>query len=103
MKKFDLTTSEGLSIAKSFLGKEILSHPLIVLGKMILDKLFSTPEEQGKVVRELIEKGKREGVDEMEIEMYDKGGLDIDAPIEGCKIQAHIGKNQKTRIHVKYK
>lgn len=74
-----------------------------MLGKYIVDKLFSSPEEQGKVARDLIIAGKKEGVDEMEIELSDNGGFDVNIPLDGVKIDVHIGKNQKTKIKVKYK
>ncbi|MBD5368119.1 MAG: hypothetical protein HDR83_02485 [Bacteroides sp.] len=105
MKKFDLTTQAGVALAQNFLGTSLIGNggPLFIVGKYLLDKLFTTPEEQGKVVQNLIEKGKKEGVDEMEIELKDRGGLAFNAPIEGCNIDVHVGKDQKMRIKVKYK
>ncbi len=81
MKKFDLTTQSGLVLAQNFLGQTLITSPILILGKYIFDKLFSTPEEQGKVVRDLIEKGKKEDVDEMEIELIDKGGLNLNITV----------------------
>ena len=105
MKKFDLTTQDGVALAQNFLGRSLIGNggPLLMIGKYLLDKLFTTPEEQGEVVQNLIEKGKQEGVDEMEIELKDRGGLSFNAPIEGCNIDVHVGKDQKTTIKVKYK
>ncbi len=69
----------------------------------MLDKIFSTPEEQGRIINDIIEKGRKEGVDEMEIEFHDKGGFNLNAPIDGCKVDVHIGKDQNVRLNVRYK
>lgn len=55
-------------------------------------------------MKKLIEAGKANGVDEMEIKLDNKKGLHIDAPIdEKCKIDTVIGSDEKVTIKVKYK
>lgn len=103
MKTIDLTTESGIEKARTFLSTAALLNPGFALVKWALDKLFTTPEEQGKTVERLIEAGKKQGVDEMKIVMKDKGGLTIKVPNEGCEIDVHAGKNQTTVVHVKYK
>lgn len=108
MHKFDLTTINGVKKAEEFFGLSLglglgLFNPTLVLGKWLIDKLFSTPEEESRAISQLIEKGRQDGVSEMEIIIKDKGGLNLNVPIEDCKIEAHAGKNQKTIIKVKYK
>lgn len=39
----------------------------------------------------------------MEIEFHDKGGFNLNAPIDGCKVDVHIGKDQNVRLNVRYK
>ena len=102
MKKFDLTTQEGVLNAYKYAFTEyFLFIPRSITA--IIERIFASPEEQQKLVEDIIKKGKEEGVDAMEIELEDKGGINLDRPIEGCEIKGNIGKNQKYKINVKYK
>lgn len=105
METFDLTTKDGMEIAKKY----VLSYfelttvgMLYKLGKIIFDS--DRVKKQGKTVEDLIKVGKEKGVDEMEITLDNKKGLHFDAPIdEGIKIDTVLGSDEKVRIRVKYK
>jgi len=104
MKKFDLTTSEGLKKAMDnpFLP---IFFPQIWLVKKTF-ALFSntdTISEQRKTAIELIKSGKEKGVDELEIVLSQKAGLNIESDFEGIPIKAQIGKNGDMTLKVKYK
>lgn len=105
METFDLTTKDGMEIAKKY----VLSYfelttvgMLYKLGKIIFDS--DRVKKQGKTVEDLIKVGKEKGVDEMEITLDNKNGFHFDAPIdEGIKIDTVLGSDEKVRIRVKYK
>lgn len=112
---FDLTTSEGLGKVSEFLSNKKVALGLGMMfpipsllyyaGKAMMDKIFTTPEEQKNVVADLIKEGKKQGVEEMEIIMKDRGGLDLGANIPGdipVDIKFHAGKDQEIVMKVKY-
>lgn len=104
MKKYDLTTKQGLIEAQ----KNILKFHPLYLGYKLLDKIVdivkNTPEQQKKTATELIEAGKRSGVSEMEITMQSDNGLQLDIPTqENVTINCKIGNNNKVTMKVKYK
>lgn len=112
-EKFDLTTPEGFGKVAEFLSSEKIikgfrnfspvSYLLVKLGKALMDKVFSTPDEMGKVVSDLIKEGKERGVEEMEIKMKDKGGINLDGIIcDAGNVNFHFGKDQEIIMHVKY-
>lgn len=112
-EKFDLTTPEGFGKVAEFLSNDKImkgfrllfpGHALLLkLGKTLMDKVFSTPEEMGKVVNDLIKEGKEQGVEEMEIKMKDKGGINLDGIVcDACNVNFHIGKDQEIIMNVKY-
>lgn len=105
METFDLTTKDGMEIAKkyvlSYFGLTTVGM-LYKLGKIIFDS--DRVKKQGKTVEDLIKVGKEKGVDEMEITLDNKNGFHFDAPIdEGIKIDTVLGSDEKVRIRVKYK
>ena len=105
METFDLTTKDGMEIAKKYVLSYFELTPvgmLYKLGKIIFDS--DRVKKQGKTVEDLIKVGKEKGVDEMEITLDNKKGLHFDAPIdEGIKIDTVLGSDEKVRIRVKYK
>lgn len=102
MKNFNLTTQKGVMEAYNYAFSEYLDLiPRSI--KSPIERIFASPQEQQKLVEDIIKKGKEEGVDSIEIELKDKGGINLDMPIEGCEIKGNIGKNQEYRINVKYK
>lgn len=112
-EKFDLTTPEGFGKVAEFLSNEKIIkgfqilfpvHSLLLkLGKTLMDKVFSTPEEMRKVVNDLIREGKERGVEEMEIRMKDKGGINLDGIIcDAGNVNFHFGKDQEIIMNVKY-
>lgn len=109
MLKFDLTTQTGCKQAANFFNLKgiaefyLLSNPILFIGKMLVDKLFTSTQESGKVIEDIIRKGREEGVDVMEIIYHDKGGFDFNAPIDGVEIKAHAGKDNTIKMKVKYK
>ena len=105
METFDLTTKDGMEIAKKYVLSYFELTPvgmLYKLGKIIFDS--DRVKKQGKTVEDLIKVGKEKGVDEMEITLDNKNGFHFDAPIdEGIKIDTVLGSDEKARIRVKYK
>ena len=105
MEIFDLTTKDGMEIAKKYVLNYFELTPvgmLYKIGKMIFDS--DSVKKQGKTVEDLIKAGKEKGVDEMEIILDNKKGFHFDAPIdEGVKIETVLGSDEKVRIRVKYK
>ena len=101
METFDLTTKDGMEIAKKYFELTPVGM-LFKIGKMIFDS--DSVKKQGKTVEDLIKAGKERGVDEMEIILDNKKGFHFDAPIdEGIKIDTVLGSDEKVRIRVKYK
>ncbi|MGL5980479.1 MAG: hypothetical protein ACRCZY_06315 [Phocaeicola sp.] len=98
MIRQDLTTKKGIMKALLF------GNPLFMAMK-IGKKLIETDsvENQCKEAVRLIEQGKKEEVDEMEIKVSRKAGLRFNAPIEGCDIKVEAGSNAEMTIKVKYK
>lgn len=105
MEIFDLTTKDGMEIAKKYVLNYFELTPvgmLYKIGKMIFDS--DSVKKEGKTVEDLIKVGKEKGVDEMEIILDNKKGFHFDAPIdEGIKIDTVLGSDEKVRIRVKYK
>ena len=105
MEIFDLTTKDGMEIAKKYVLSYFELTPvgmLYKLGKIIFDS--DRVKTQGKAAEDLIKVGKEKGVDEMEIILDNKKGFHFDAPIdEGIKIDTVLGSDEKVRIRVKYK
>lgn len=64
METFDLTTKDGMEIAKKYFELTPVGM-LFKIGKMIFDS--DSVKKQGKTVEDLIKAGKEKGVDEMEI------------------------------------
>lgn len=100
-KYFDLTTVSGKDLAMAYLQL----NPLIALAFDLFKKMMSSDatKQQGKVVENLIKKGKEEGVSEMEIKIKNMKGLDFSAPIEGVDIKCAVGSKEDVIVKVKYK
>ena len=104
MKKFDLTTREGIQTVETFLA---LTNPLAFIIEQGIKYLFQSKdvEAQSKIAESLIIKGKEEGVDEMEIVLDNsRGGFNFSAPIEGVNIEVGLsGPKDKIIVKAKYK
>lgn len=103
MKKFDLTTKEGLNeIVKS---NFICINPLFALGKYVIDKIFIESEDkQRELAEKIIIEGKKQGVDELEIKVKNFRGSEFNLPVdESVKIGLRLGANNEMIIKVKYK
>lgn len=105
MKHFDLTKRETLSKAIDFIQA---CNPVLTLGKFIFDKVFGenpSPEEQRKTAIALISEGKKQGVEEMEIEMDSSVAAKLGGEVEGVpiKIKGKMGNKVKMKVKVKYK
>lgn len=104
MKKFDLTTTDGIKVVEGFL---VVTNPLAYLVEQGIKYLFQSKdvEAQSKIAESLIKKGKEDGVDEMEIILENqRGGFKLSAPIEGVNIEVGLSApKDKTIVKVKYK
>lgn len=103
MKKFDLTTKEGLN--EVFSSGLICMNPMFVLGKYLIDKIFIESEDkQRELAEKIIIKGKKQGVDELEIKVKNFRGASFNLPIdESVKIESRFGNDNEMTIKVKYK
>lgn len=103
MKKFDLTTKEGLN--EVFSSGLICMNPMFVLGKYLIDKIFIESEDkQRELAEKIIIKGKEQGVDELEIKVKNFRGASFNLPIdESVKIESRFGNDNEMTIKVKYK
>ncbi len=103
MKHFDLTKRETLSKAIDFIQA---CNPVLALGKFIFDKVFGenpSPEEQRKTAIALISEGKKQGVEEMEIEMDSGVAAKLGGEVEGVPIKIKGRMGNKVKMKVKYK
>lgn len=100
--KFDLTTKKGMYTALACLS---VINPLAAPVALCLNKIFNSEatKDQGKVVEDLIRKGKEQGVTEMEITLDNKKGINFSCPIEGAEIKTMVGNAETTTIKVKFK
>lgn len=108
MKKFDLTTVKGVQLAKKYAEGAFLSSTPLYLVYTLFDKLIFRNErvemQQREMAKDLIVKGNREGVDEMEISVDNHTGLKFDAPVDAnARINCELGAGDKMTIKVKYK
>lgn len=100
MKKFDLTTEEGLKILRSYLPVPYL---VFKFGKAILSRNSECVQRQKEMVEALIEKGRRDGVDEMEITVDNSTGVKINIPTDKCQVDTLVGAHDKVILRIKYK
>lgn len=102
-KMYDLTDKKTLS---KTIDNLVATHPLLNIGKTLIDKVFSkdTIEVQNITAKELIEEGRRNGVDEMEIIIDNSRGMKFDVPLEeGERINTMVGADEKLHIKIKFK
>lgn len=102
MKKFDLTTKEGINdVVRNF----ICINPMFALGKYVIDKIFIESEDkQRELAEKIIIEGKKQGVDELEIKVKNFRGVNFNLPIDdNVKIESSLGANNEMKIKVKYK
>ena len=100
-----MTTKTGK--IKAFTQMSLFSfNPLPGLATLALEKLLEklvSCKDQGEIAKELIRKGKEDGVKEMEITLNNDKGFDFGVPVEGIDIKAKAGSNEKIHIKVVYK
>ena len=78
-------------------------------GKYLFDSfksLFSVEkeiEEQREAAVRIIQAGKENGVDELEITMSEKAGLSLESSVEGFPVELIAGKSGNMTLKVKYK
>lgn len=101
--KLDLTTKEGLDNANKAL---MIINPILGIGVLGFRKLFASvpsAEEQKETAIKLIEEGKKNGVESMDIEISGEAGAHFSVPIEGVDISMGAGSKGNIHVHVKYK
>lgn len=94
---------KALAFCKDF---GMIAFPHLAIPYKIAKWIFDSDsaKKQGEIAKKLIEAGKQNGVDEMEIKLDNTKGFHFDAPIdENCKIDTVIGADEKVTIKVKYK
>lgn len=101
MKQFNLTTKDGLLVAKEL----ITLNPVTNILMKAIEKVISSDnsKEQAKIAEKLIKRGKEDDVDEMEITLNNTKGLDMKIPMDGVEITTMVGSKEETVIKVKYK
>ncbi|MBQ7711312.1 MAG: hypothetical protein IJT39_05735 [Bacteroidales bacterium] len=102
MKHYNLTTIEGLKVAKEVLTSV---NPFADLAVKVVEKILSSDssKEQARIAEKLIKQGKENNVDEMEITLNNTKGLDMKIPMDGVEITTMVGSKEETVIKVKYK
>lgn len=100
MKKFDLTTEMGMKVIRNNFPIPYLMYKI---GNSILSRNTESVQKQKEMVEALIEKGYREGVDEMEITVDNTTGIKINIPTDKCQVDTSVGANDKLTLRVKYK
>lgn len=97
-KIYDLTKKEVLDyVYKAF--------PIIKIGKDLIESFINnttTLKRQEEAAKTLIEEGRKNGVDEMEIIINNFGGVKVDVPSD-VKIDVCVGNNDNMTLKVKYK
>ena len=100
-KKYDLT------VTKNLIDHNIIyTSPVLEATKFLIEKLFSTEntiEKQKETAIEIIKKGKENNVDEIEIILEEKAGIDIKAQIQEMGGKITVGQDGKMHIKIKYK
>lgn len=101
MKQFNLTTKDGLLVAKELISLNPVTNILM----KAIEKVISSDnsKEQAKIAEKLIKRGKEDDVDEMEITLNNTKGLDMKIPMDGVDITTMVGSKEETVIKVKYK
>lgn len=100
MKKFDLTTEAGLNLVRSYFP---LPYLIFKIGNAILSRNSESVRKQKEMAEALIEKGYRDGVDEMEITVDNSTGVKINIPTDKCSVDTLVGTNDKMTLRIKYK
>ena len=101
MKQFNLTTKDGLLVAKELISLNPVANFLM----KTIEKVISSDssKEQAKIAEKLIKRGKEDNVDEMEITLNNTKGLDMIIPMDRVEITTMVGSKEETVIKVKYK
>ena len=100
MKKYDLTTEAGRSFMEILFPGPSLVYKI---GKAILARNSESTRRQKEMAEALIEKGYRDGVDEMEITVNNSTGVKINIPTDKCSVDTLVGTNDKMTLRIKYK
>lgn len=101
--KFDLTTEKGLKTASDIAAVFPMVSLASKIGKAILSRNTESVQNQRAVAEALIEKGYRNGVDEMEITMDNTTGAKISIPMDKCSVETMLGADDKLTLRVKFK
>jgi hypothetical protein len=105
---FDLTTKEGITNAYEKYGS-ILPWQVHAVKKAFdwissLTDTKPTIEQQTKAAEDIIKAGRENNVDEIEIELEQTAGIDLNGKLKtGESIETKIGKSGKMKMKVKYK
>lgn len=102
MLQYNLTTKEGLRVAKELLTTV---NPLAGVVVKVVEKILSSDssKEQARIAEKLIKQGKENNVDEMEITLRNAKGVDLKIPTDGIDVTLTVGANETTMLKVKYK
>ena len=106
-RSFNLTTKEGIKEAAKFLKRYGWAVPFYN-NYWYLKKIFDffsnkdIIDEQRKLIMDVIKAGKKQGLAEVEIEVYQSVGVDFEGDIADVPIICKIGKQGKMKIKAKY-
>ena len=98
--KYDLTNKKELKETI-----KLIAIPWYATAKYVVDKVFSsdTAKTQKEIAEKLIEKGKEQGVDEMEITLDNTRGFKMNIPVDDVDVNTMVGADEKLHIKVKYR
>ena len=118
IQKVDISTPEGRRNAIQWLDKNgwmlfpFTSYWLVwKAGKFLFNSAKSLTsetvqkeiEEQRETAIKIIQAGKKNDVDELEITMSEKAGLSLGSSVEGFPVEVVAGTSGKMTLKVKYK
>ena len=99
---YDLTNRKELS---SVILAYLSNVPVIKGVEDVIKYFFGndTIKAQQEAAEKLIEKGKENGVDEMEFTVDNTRGFKLNVPMDDVKIDTFVGADEKMHIKVKFK
>ena len=101
VKLFDLTTIDGMELAKKY-AYVLLPFPMNVVVWAVNKFRAPTIEEQKEALKDIIKAGKEQGAKRIRVKVDNSIGGDIDVPIQGTKIKVGANVGGKTELEVEY-
>ena len=108
-KRFDLTTTRGLSAAYAVLESDLgwVISPAYKLGRALGRWLSSpsevSPEKQAEAAERIIEAGRKHGAKRLRITLDKDAGAILQGQLKGVDLKAGVGVTGKLELEIEYK